>query len=67
MIEYPVTDLPEPDSPTRPSASPRATLKLTSSTALTTPALVMKWVRRPLDAQHRVGHRCSLGLTTSRN
>jgi len=42
MIEKPVTLLPEPDSPTRPSTFPASTLKLTSSTAFTTPALVKK-------------------------
>ncbi|CPO11296.1 Uncharacterised protein [Bordetella pertussis] len=32
----PMVDLPEPDSPTMPSVSPRRTSKLTSSTARTT-------------------------------
>ena len=33
----PVVDLPHPDSPTRPSVSPRRTWKLTPQTACTTP------------------------------
>src|SRR5687767_14175171 len=45
-IEKPVTVLPQPDSPTRPSTSPGRTSKLTPSTARTTPARVMKWVFR---------------------
>src|SRR5688572_6387577 len=45
-IEKPVTVLPQPDSPTRPSTSPGRTLKLTPSTARTTPARVKKWVLR---------------------
>src|SRR5690349_4382194 len=45
-IEKPVTVLPEPDSPTRPRISPGATSKSTPSTALATPSLVKKWVRR---------------------
>src|SRR5512140_172296 len=40
-------DFPDPDSPTRPSTSPRRTLNDTSSTALTTPARTNKWVRKP--------------------
>jgi hypothetical protein len=34
-MQYPVVDLPEPDSPTRPRVSPSAMSKLTPSTALT--------------------------------
>src|SRR5512134_1653063 len=45
-IEKPVTVLPQPDSPTRPSTSPGRTSKLTSSTARATPARVKKWVFR---------------------
>ncbi len=37
MIESAVTLLPEPDSPTMPSASPAASAKLTPSTARTMP------------------------------
>src|SRR5690606_12723813 len=33
----PAVDLPQPDSPTRPSVSPRITSKLTPSTAFTAP------------------------------
>ena len=35
MMHRAIVDLPHPDSPTTPSVSPRLTLKLTSSTALT--------------------------------
>ena len=38
----PRVDLPQPDSPTRPKTSPLRTLKLTSSTAFTSPM----WRRR---------------------
>src|SRR5205823_5506610 len=48
--------LPEPDSPTMPSVSPGATVKLTPSTALTTPRRVKKYVRR--------SSTCSSGCTT---
>src|SRR4051794_34083946 len=61
MIEKPVTDLPEPDSPTRPSTSPRRTLKETSSTARTTPARVKKWVRRLRTS--KVGAAAAMGAT----
>ncbi len=37
MISRAVVDLPQPDSPTMPSTSPLSTVKLTSSTARTTP------------------------------
>jgi hypothetical protein len=37
MMESAVTDLPEPDSPTIATTSPRFTLKLTPSTARTVP------------------------------
>ena len=43
MIERAVTLLPEPDSPTMPSVSPAATVKLTPSTARTTPSSVKNW------------------------
>ena len=38
-ISRAVVDLPQPDSPTMPSVSPRRTLSVTSSTACTSPAL----------------------------
>ena len=38
MTSRAVVDLPQPDSPTMPSTSPLSTVKLTSSTARTTPA-----------------------------
>ena len=47
MIDRPVIDLPEPDSPTRPSTWPRRTVKETSCTARTTPCRVAKWVLKP--------------------
>ncbi len=50
MIDQPVTVLPEPDSPTRPSTSPRPTVKLTSSTALTMPSRRKKCVLSPQTA-----------------
>src|ERR1051326_7858379 len=45
-IESAVTDLPQPDSPTMPSVRPASTLKLTPSTACTTPSRVKKCARR---------------------
>ena len=47
MIDKPVTDLPEPDSPTIASISLSPTLKLTPSTALSVPSGVVKLVFRP--------------------
>ena len=38
MMALAVVDLPQPDSPTSPSVSPRATSKLTPDTACTVPA-----------------------------
>ena len=46
MIDRLVTDLPEPDSPTMPSVSPRNTSNDTPSTALTTRPSSSKYVRR---------------------
>ena len=43
----PVTDLPEPDSPTIASTSPASTWKETPSTACTTPSSVRKETRSP--------------------
>ncbi|CPJ37507.1 Protein of uncharacterised function (DUF1602) [Bordetella pertussis] len=45
--ENPVTDLPEPDSPTSPTISPRRTTRSTPSTAGQAPASVWNAVRRP--------------------
>src|SRR5690554_4952859 len=45
-IEIWVTDLPDPDSPTMPTDSPRRTEKLTPSTARTVPPSTLKWVLR---------------------
>ena len=44
--EKPVTVLPDPLSPTKPSTSPVCSVKETPSTALTTPARVKKCVAR---------------------
>ena len=46
MIESAVTDLPDPDSPTMATTSPRSTVKLTPSTARTMPRAVANWVCR---------------------
>ena len=46
MIERFVTDLPEPDSPTMPSVSPRLTSNDTPSTAFTTRPSSAKYVRK---------------------
>jgi hypothetical protein len=40
MSEAPVTDFPEPDSPTIPSVAPASTVKLTPSTARQMPSRV---------------------------
>ena len=50
-----VTLLPEPDSPTMPSVSPRSTANETPSTALTTPSSVSKWTVEVLDLEQRLG------------
>ncbi len=47
------TLLPEPDSPTMPSVSPRSSVKLTPLTAFTTPACVKKKVERSLTSSRR--------------
>ena len=49
------TLLPEPDSPTIPSISPRATSNETPSTALTMPSSVSKWTAQVLDLEQRLG------------
>src|SRR5262245_34500898 len=46
MIESAVTDLPQPDSPTRLRVSPRSSVNETSSTERTSPRLVEKNVFR---------------------
>ncbi len=46
MIARDSTVLPEPDSPTIPSALPRSSENVTPSTARTRPRSVLKWVRR---------------------
>ena len=42
IIARPIVLLPQPDSPTRPSVSPRRTAKVVPSTALTVPFSVLK-------------------------
>src|SRR5215510_7194759 len=51
MTERLVTDLPLPDSPTSARVEPRSIVKLTSLTALTTPARVKKCVLRFLTSR----------------
>ena len=46
MIAAPVSDLPAPDSPTTPSTSPGAIVKLTSCTATSVPRRVGNSTRR---------------------
>src|SRR2546430_270478 len=50
-IESDVTLLPQPDSPTMASVSPRTTEKETPSTARTTPSRVKKYVFNPLTSR----------------
>src|SRR5665213_3066826 len=57
IIDFAATLLPEPDSPTMPRVSPRRSVKLTPSTARTTPASVKNQVRRSLT--------CSSGSASS--
>ena len=52
-----VTDLPEPDSPTMPRISPRATSKDDAVDALTMPSSVGNWTRRSRTLQEGVGRR----------
>ena len=54
-IEYAVTDFPEPDSPTTPSAWPRRISRSTPSTALTMPVSRWKYVFRPWMRRRRWG------------
>ena len=55
MIERERMVLPEPDSPTMPSERPRASVKLTPSTARTTPSAVSNDVRRFVDLEQGTG------------
>ena len=48
-----VIDLPQPDSPTRPSVSPRSSEKLTPRTACAGPRLVLSRTREILDFEQR--------------
>jgi hypothetical protein len=47
-----VTDLPEPDSPTIPIVWPRSSVKLSPSTALTTPSSVGKCTLRSRSSRY---------------
>ncbi len=67
MIEKPVTDLPDPDSPTSPSTSPRARSNDTSATAGSTPSRVANSVRRLRTWSSGARHLASLGFSTSRS
>src|SRR3984957_4690506 len=58
MIDFAATLLPEPDSPTMPSVSPRRSVKLTPSTARTTPASVKNQVRRSVTRSSRSASSC---------
>ena len=53
MIDSAVTDLPLPDSPTRPSVSPARISKLTSSTAGTGPVGGIEDGRQVFDGEQR--------------
>src|SRR2546422_3234667 len=53
MMLRAVTLLPEPDSPTMPSVSPRLMWKSIPSTARTTPSSVKKYVFSPLTSSSR--------------
>ena len=68
MIARLETLLPEPDSPTTPSVSPRDRVKLTSETAWTTPSAVGKRTVRPRTSssvcRSRAGVWMSLGSVT---
>ena len=68
MIARPVVDLPQPDSPTRPSVSPRTTSKLTPDTAWTVrPAAGGELDDEVLDpAGRRVGVVAEVGLAGGR-
>ena len=46
MIDSPVIDFPQPDSPTRPSVSPGSMRRLTLPTACTTDLVSWMWVDR---------------------
>ena len=65
MIEWPVIDLPEPDSPSRPSTSPRPSMKLTSSTAFDHAPCGKAMRTQAVDLQQRLGHRCRRGFRIS--
>ena len=74
-MQRPVVDLPQPDSPTRPSVSPGAMSKLTPSTACTTSALRAEQAAadrevldQVLDAQerlNRLAHRAAISSAGS--
>src|SRR5580765_8962960 len=57
-----LTDLPEPDSPTRPTTSPAAMLSAAPSTAWTTPSSVSKWTVRSSMVRRSVTRRPSHAL-----
>src|SRR5262245_66325648 len=57
MIESAVTDLPQPDSPTRLKVSPRSSVNETSSTERTSPRLVEKNVFRLRTSRRLISNR----------
>ncbi len=67
IIARPMVLLPQPDSPTRPSVSPRRTWKVTPSTALTDSLVVLKMPARTwkwtLRSSTSMMLRCSCGVT----
>ena len=55
-MQRPVVVLPQPDSPTSPSVSPRRIAKLTPSTALTTAGRAAKEAAADLEVLHQIAH-----------
>ena len=72
MTPSATVDLPQPDSPTRPSAWPGSTVAEKFITAGISPARVKKRDREVLDLEDRLGHRaqslsdCSRSASASR-
>src|ERR1700726_3870006 len=66
MIALPKVDLPQPDSPTRPSVSPASSSKDTSSTARTAPCAVWYWTQRLSTDNSGMSRQLLLGGETRR-
>ena len=62
-----LTDLPQPDSPTRATVSPLRTSHETPSTARTTPAEVWNWVRRSRTSRRTSSQAASLPYRSRRS